>query len=238
MQDSEPTPSPTARQMAEETLRAAILTGDLQPGERLTERRLGELTGTGRTTVREAVRQLESEGLIDSVPHRGPTVALLTEREARDLYELRAMLEGQAGRLCALRGDTGHAAALHNAVDALDAARREGSMLGVLSANAEFYDALNRGAGNEALRHAMLGVQNRLAFFRFSSTRWPGRSEQSVSELRAIADAVMLRDPVAAESACIHHIQAAAELALLLLAERARGAALARRARRPQLEKV
>jgi DNA-binding GntR family transcriptional regulator len=232
-------PSPlTVRQAAEERLRAAIVSGELQPGQKLTDRSLCELTGVGRTTVREAVRQLESEGLIATVPHRGPTVALLTETEARDLYELRAMLEGQAGRLCALRGQPAHAAALHEAVDALDAARRAGSMLGVLRANSGFYDALNDGAGNEALRQAMLGVQNRVAFFRFSSTRWPGRSERSVTELRAIADAVRKRDPAAAEAACIQHIEAASELALMVLAERARGAALAPRARRRVLEKV
>jgi len=237
MQDTEHPPA-TVRQMAEEMLRAAIVAGDLQPGQRLTERSLSALTGAGRTTVREAVRQLESEGLLHSVPHRGPMVAVLSEPEARDLYELRAMLEGQAGRLCALRGNMHHHAALHMAVDALDHARQAGSMLGVLQANTAFYEALNDGAGNEALRQAMLGLHNRLAFFRFSSTRWPGRSAQSVFELRAIADAVMLRDPAAAEAACIHHIEAAAELALLLLAERASGAALARRPRRPALERV
>lgn len=235
MQDTEAPPA-TVRQMAEEMLRAAIVAGDLQPGQRLTERSLCLLTGAGRTTVREAVRQLESEGLLHSVPHRGPMVALLSEPEARDLYELRAMLEGQAGRLCALRGGARHAAALHAAVAALDQARQAGSMLGVLQANSAFYDALNDGAGNEALRQAMLGLHNRLAFFRFSSTRWPGRSAQSVAELRAIAEAVAARDPAAAEAAAIRHIEAAAELALLLLSERARGAALARRPRRAVAE--
>ncbi|HWL80357.1 MAG TPA: GntR family transcriptional regulator [Roseomonas sp.] len=236
MNDTALTP-PTARRMAEEVLRNAILTGGLAPGQRLTDRSLCELTGVGRTTVREAVRQLESEGLISTVPHRGPVVAVLSESEARDLYELRAMLEGQAGRLCVLRGDESHGAALHAAVDQMERARQAGSMLGILEANAAFYAALNAGAGNEALRQAMLGVQNRLAFFRFSSTRWPGRAERSVAELRAVAEAVAARDAAAAEAACIRHIEASAELALLVLAERARGAAMVRRGRRNALER-
>ncbi len=222
----------SARQAAEEKLRAAIVAGKLLPGERLPERMLCELTGVGRTTIREAIRQLESEGLITTVPHRGPTVTLLEEKEARDLYELRAMLEGQAGRLCALRGAEEHAVTLHRSVDALDAARRAGQISGVIEANGEFYVALTAGAGNAALRQALAGIHNRLAFFRFSSTRWPGRTERSVMELRAIADAVSARDAAGAEAACIRHIEAAAELALLVLSERAQGAALARR-RRP-----
>lgn len=222
----------SVRQAAEEKLRAAIVSGELLPGQRLPERMLCDWTGVGRTTIREAIRQLESEGLVTTVPHRGPTVAQPSEKEARDLYELRAMLEGQAGRLCALRGTPEHAAALHRSVDVLDAARRAGQISGVIDANAEFYAALTAGAGNDALRQALAGIHNRLAFFRFSSTRWPGRTERSVAELRAIAEAVSARDPAAAEAACVRHIEAAAELALVVLSERAQGAALARR-RRP-----
>lgn len=221
----------SVRQTAAEQIRTAIVAGVLLPGQRLPDRMLGELTGVGRTTVREAVRQLEAEGLVTVVPHRGPTVAVLSERESRDLYELRAMLEGQAGRLCAQRGGSDHAAALLRSVDALEGAWLDGQISGVMDANAAFYEALLGGAANDALRQALATIHNRLALFRFSSTRWPGRTAQSVVELRAIAHAVAARDPAASEQACIRHIKAAAELALLVLAERARGAAQERRRR-------
>ncbi|MEO3472708.1 GntR family transcriptional regulator [Roseomonas sp. CAU 1739] len=224
-------PAISVRQIAEEQIRAAIVAGDLLPGQRLPERMLGELTGVGRTTVREAVRQLESEGLVTVVPHRGPTVAVLTEQETRDLYELRAMLEGQAGRLCAQRGTPVQAEALLRSVDTLEQAWLRRQISGVMDANAAFYAALLGGAGNDALRQALGTIHNRLALFRFSSTRWPGRTAQSVVELRAIAEAVAARDAAAGERACIHHIEAAAELALIVLAERARGAAQDRRQR-------
>lgn len=223
------TPAPTQRQMAEERIRTEIVAGVLLPGQRLTDRALCALAGVGRTTVREAIRQLESEGLVTVIPHRGPMVAVLSEQEARDLYELRAMLEGQAGRLCALRGHPTHAASMHHAVERLDAARCAGQISGVINANAEFYAALTAGARNEALRQALVTIHNRMALFRFSSTRWPGRTERSVAELRAIAKAITARDADAAEAACIRHIEAAAELALLVLTERAQGAAMARR---------
>lgn len=224
-------PTPSVRQIAEEQIRTAIVSGELLPGQRLPERMLGELTGVGRTTVREAVRQLESEGLIAVVPHRGPTVAVLTEAETRDLYELRAMLEGQAGRLCAQRGSPAQAEALIRSVDTLEQAWLRREISGVMDANAEFYAALLGGAGNEALRQMLGTIHNRLALFRFSSTRWPGRTAQSVVELRAIAHAIAAHDAAASEAAAIRHIEAAAELALLVLAERARGAAQERRQR-------
>lgn len=220
--------SASVRRIAEESLRAAIVAGQLLPGQRLPERMLGEMTGVGRTTVREAVRQLESEGLITVVPHRGPAVAVLSEKETRDLYALRAMLEGQAARLCAIHGTPAHASALQDAVDALERARLAGQISGAIAANADFYAALFDGAGNDALRQMLGTIQNRTALFRFSSTRWPGRAAQSVAELCAIADAVAARDADAAERAGVAHIEAAAELALVILAERARGAAQAR----------
>lgn len=221
----------SVRQTAAEQIRAAIVAGELLPGQRLPDRMLGELTGVGRTTVREAMRQLEAEGLVTVVAHRGPTVAVLTEQETRDLYELRAMLEGQAGRLCASRGTPAQAEALLHAVDALEQAWLQRQISGVMDANAEFYAALLDGAGNDALRQALGTIHNRLALFRFSSTRWPGRTAQSIVELRAIAEAVTARDAEASERASVRHIEAAAELALIVLAERARGAAQDRRRR-------
>lgn len=234
---SPPDASASVRQIAEESLRAAIVSGQLLPGQRLPERMLGEMTGVGRTTVREVVRQLESEGLIAVVPHRGPAVAVMSEKETRDLYALRALLEGHAARLCALHGTRAHAASLQAAVDALERARLAGQISGAIAANGDFYAALFDGAGNDALRQMLGTIQNRMALFRFSSTRWPGRTAQSVVELRAIADAVEAGDADAAERAGVAHIEAAAELALMILGERARGAAQVRTRHRAVINK-
>ncbi|MFX7764224.1 GntR family transcriptional regulator, partial [Acinetobacter baumannii] len=69
------------------------------------ERELCEQTGVGRTSIREALRQLEAEGLVTTIPHRGPVVSTITADEAAQLYDLRALLEGYAGRECARRRD-------------------------------------------------------------------------------------------------------------------------------------
>src|SRR5512143_571714 len=87
------------RQQVLDGLRRAIIDGQLAPGARLTERELTKMMGVSRTVVREALRQLESEGLIAIIPNKGPVVRELTPAEARDLYSIRAVLEGFAARL-------------------------------------------------------------------------------------------------------------------------------------------
>ena len=89
------------RCLVENRLRAAIGNGTFKPGQRLIERELCEQTGVGRTSIREALRQLEAEGLVTTIPHRGPVVSTITVEEARQLYELRALLERFDG--CALK---------------------------------------------------------------------------------------------------------------------------------------
>jgi DNA-binding GntR family transcriptional regulator len=211
----------TVRALVEERLRTAIVTGRFQPGQRLPERELCELTGAARTSVREALRQLESEGLVATVPHRGPSVSVITPEEARELYELRAVLEGHAGRRCAERGSPAHHAALDEAVRKTERAAAAGDGRGVMGASAAIYEALMDGAGNATARQMLDVLHNRLALLRFGSVHQPGRMRGSAAELRAIADAVLARDGGAAERACIRHIEAAAELALRVLAERA-----------------
>src|SRR6202045_3628078 len=86
-------------------LRQAILSGRLKPGERLVEERLADELGVSRNPVREAIRALASEGLIEVTARRGAAVATMTDQEARETIEVRALLEGQNARLAARRQD-------------------------------------------------------------------------------------------------------------------------------------
>src|ERR1700754_1197613 len=89
------------RHSVTESIRNAILLGRFKGGERLPERALCEMTGVSRTLVREALRQLESEGLITVLPHRGPVVASLSVKQAEGIYQVRIELEGLACQLFA-----------------------------------------------------------------------------------------------------------------------------------------
>ena len=112
----------TIRHLVEEKLRELIATGHFKPGDRLVERELCEALEVGRTSVREALRQLEAEGLIRTEPHRGPVVTKVSPEEARQLYQLRALLEGFCGAEFALKGRDDELDRLKDACEAFAAA--------------------------------------------------------------------------------------------------------------------
>ena len=91
------------RDVAYQTLRKAILRGDLQPGERLMEMKLADQMGVSRTPVREAIRMLELDGLVVMTPRKGASVAQLSDRSLRDVLEVRRALEQLAGELACER---------------------------------------------------------------------------------------------------------------------------------------
>ena len=107
-------PAKTLRELALEKVRDAIVDGYFKPGERLVERDLCAQLGVSRTIVREVLRHLESEGLVASLPNKGPIVARLDLEEAKQIYEIRGALEGMAARLCAERRDPAIVEALEN----------------------------------------------------------------------------------------------------------------------------
>src|SRR5690606_2360279 len=127
-----------------------ILVGKFRPGERLPERELCEMTGVSRTLVREALRQLESEGLIHVIPHRGPVVDKLTPEQAEGIYQVREELEGLASQLFAERATSEQHKALQAAFRDLKRAMAQGDALSQVAAKNYFYQCLLEGAGNEA----------------------------------------------------------------------------------------
>lgn len=205
--------STVGRQVADR-LRDAVADGRLLPGERLTERALCELTGAGRASVREVLRALEAEGVIENAPHRGPTVARVGLAQARDLYAVRALLEGFAARGFARRAGEADRAALEAALDALG---RAPDTPALLAAKAAFYDALVRGCGNAVVGELLGRLHRRVAALRATSMSRPERLPESLKELRALADALARRDARAAERLAVAHIRAAEAAALPML---------------------
>lgn len=207
----------TLRGRVEEKLRLAIVSGYFAPGQRLIERELCELMGVGRTSVREAMRQLEAEGLIRSVPHRGPTVQGITVEEAAQLYALRVLLEGYAARCCAERGDDEAKQALSTAAAAFVHMSERESQESIMAAKETVYDLLLDGAQNPFVKQTLTAMHNRISMLRFASFTSPGRLEESVNEIKAIVDAILAGDGNKAEAECRRHIEHAAALALAAL---------------------
>lgn len=197
----------TVQQQTVERLRAAILAGMFQPGERLVEAELQALLGISRPSLREALRSLEAERLITIIPNRGPYIPVVSWEEAEQIYRVRALLEGEAAARCAARSDEETVAALNEAVAAFNAAVREDDNARCIEAATRYYEALLDQCGNSIIRDTLRGLAARINFLRLRSLSQPGRTEQSAREMAQIAAAIAAGDSEAARRAAREHTQ-------------------------------
>lgn len=198
-----------------EKLRTAIIDQRFRPGDRLREKELCELTGTSRTSVREALRQLESEGLVKVLANVGPVVASLTLKNARDIYEVRIALEALAGRLFAERASEAKVDQLAKVVAEYAASTDVPSRLDIKD---RFYEIMLGGAGNDEVTRMLTGLRARISVLRTTTLARPGRFEETVSELNEILAGITARDAARAEAACRAHVNAALDTAVHALA--------------------
>lgn len=206
--------SATLRGLVEDKLREAIAAGVFTPGQRLIERELCDMLGVGRTSVREALRQLEAESLIESLPHKGPVVARISVEEARQLYSLRTLLEAHAGRRCAETADDDFLQRLDAAVETFVKASECKERMAMIEAKTAFYDLLMEGCGNKYITRTLTGLHNQISALRLTSMSQPDRLPRSIAEIRDIAAAIRSGDPARAADACRRHIENASEVAL------------------------
>ena len=206
--------SATLRGLVEDKLREAIAAGVFAPGQRLIERELCDMLGVGRTSVREALRQLEAESLIESLPHKGPVVARISVEEARQLYSLRTLLEAHAGWRCAQTADDNFLQRLDAAVETFVQASECKERVAMIEAKTAFYDLLMEGCGNKYITRTLTGLHNQISALRLTSMSRPDRLPRSIAEIRDIAAAIRSGDPARAADACRRHIENASEVAL------------------------
>jgi len=214
----------TLRELTLEKLREAILAFRFKPGYRLVERDLCAQLGVSRTIVREVLRHLESEGLVATVPLKGPVVARPTEEQAAQIYEIRAMLEALAARRCAELADRGIARALDAALRRIAQAYTDAEPLRVLSETNEFYRILFEASGKTVAWDIVRSLNARINQLRAMTISTPGRPKSGVAEMKRIVDAIRQGDGDKAHRACIEHVGNAAKLAkaaLQTLAEKA-----------------
>jgi DNA-binding GntR family transcriptional regulator len=210
------------RQQVIERLRESVISGHLSPGQRLTERELTESLGVSRTVVREALRQLEAEGLIEVIPNKGPVVRTLTAEEAEDIYRIRAVLQGLAAQQFIANADEQQLAALEDALAAVVAAYDSGSAEQTVETKTRFYDVLIDGAASATLSSMLETLHARMWRWRALGLAHPqrsaARSGESLDNLRGIVAAIKNRDAEAAERITREEASQAAEEVLRLLA--------------------
>ncbi len=198
------------REQVLDLLRREIVEMRLRPGQRLVERELTERIGVSRTTIRECLRQLAAEGLVTTIPQKGVIVAIPSPKEAEELYEVRALLEGIVAREFVQNATAPQVRALRSALLGLDESEAADDPGVMLQAKKRFYDVLFDGAGNMTVRSILEGLQARISVLRATSLAVPGRPRQSVLEIGAIVGAIERRDADGAADAAALHVRQAA----------------------------
>jgi DNA-binding GntR family transcriptional regulator len=198
------------REQVLELLHQEIAEMRLLPGQRLVERELVERIGVSRTTIREVLRQLAAEGLVTTIPQRGAIVAVPSAKEAAEVYEVRALLEGILARQFAEKAPDEQVRRLRDAFNAMESRYQVShDPKELLRAKAALYEVLFEGADNPTVRSILTGFQARVAVMRAATLAAPGRASESLEEIRAIVEAIERRDAEAAARASAHHVEQA-----------------------------
>ena len=198
--------NPTLRQLALEQLKRAIVEGQLPPGSRLVERKLCDLLDVSRTIVRETLGQLEAEGWITKEPYKGPIVAVIDEDGIRQIFEMRAAVEGYVAALCAERATIEQIERLDVTVKAMNEAQISGDVGAQIETIEEFYEVLLDAAQNSLMASYLSSQRSRLARLRRLSLSHSSRASESTEEKRGILAAIRNRDPKKAQALAEQHI--------------------------------
>jgi len=190
----------TLREKILESIREAILKGQLKPGEKVAEPELAERFGISRTPIREAFRQLESEGYLTVIPRKGAVVAQLSEQDIEEFYAIKSVLEGFAARMAALKMSDKEIERLEAINARLEELARLGDVKTFFRVHNEFHELFIRAAGNEKLSDLIDQLVMKFNRSRMASLALPGRMEISVNEHRKIIQAFKDRDSETADN--------------------------------------
>ncbi len=187
-------------------LRQAILDGQYQPNERLVEVDLARALNIGRAGVRTALARLEQDGIVEREPFRGARVRSISEAEAVEILEARAVLEGLAVRYAALNATAPDVAELRRILVAMRANLAAGDLIGMSEGNSLLHRHVLAMSRHQTTIRLIDGLQAQNVRYQFRTILVPGRAAQSLNEHQAIVNAVVAGDPDAAEAAMRSHL--------------------------------
>jgi len=195
------------REIVFNTLRDAIIAGELKPGERLMEVQLAEKMGVSRTPVREAIRKLELEGLVCMTPRKGVHVAELSVKDIIDVLEVRATLDGLATALSASRITDDEIKELNRINTQLITNMEKENLPGIVKKDVEFHEVIYRSSRNEKLLQIINNLREQVQRFRIIYLKDISSPKEIIKEHQSIIEAITSRNPEAAQSLAEKHIQ-------------------------------
>ena len=189
----------------------AILNGEYKDGESLSELRISKELGVSRTPVREALMQLELEGLVKNIPNKGAVVIGVTEKDTRDIYEIRIRIEGLAAKLAAENITEEELRALEKLVELQEFYLMKNDTEQIWELDSDFHKIIYDASRSRPLRFMLSNFHNYIKKARDTSVRTAGRAEKTVAEHRAILGAIKSGDGDLAEKLTAEHITNAEE---------------------------
>lgn len=188
------------------TLRQAILKGELAPGERLMEIQLADRLGVSRTPIREAIRKLELEGLVLMIPRKGAEVAKISEKSLRDVLEVRRSLEELAIELACQRMTEEEIARLEETQEAFREAVNHGDAMGIAESDEHYHDIIYYGTGNARLVQILNNLREQMYRYRLEYIKDADKRQVLLVEHDNILKAIKRRRVAEAKEAMREHI--------------------------------
>jgi DNA-binding GntR family transcriptional regulator len=194
--------------VAYQRLKDAIRHADMQPGEPLSETRLSSILGISRTPVREALRQLAQEGLVQIIPGRAITIASRSIRDVLNIVHMRSLLEPELARLVAETISPRYLEELQQAMSEMETAAANNNQEAWSIADTQYHETLNAACPNELLGEMTTQMRNRVHYLaNIDSQTNPERLAACTAEHREIVEAIAAHDSAAAEKAVRRHIE-------------------------------
>lgn len=188
------------------TLREAILRGDLVAGERLMELQLAAKLGVSRTPIREAIRMLEQEGLAITIPRKGAIVAGMTEKDMQDVLEIREALEELSVQVACDKITDGEIVQLRKNMENFEQALKSGDLKKMAQADVEFHDVIYQATDNPKLINMLNNLREQMYRYRVEYLKDPQNHEQLLNEHEAIYQGIVKKDKDAVTAMIRKHI--------------------------------
>jgi len=188
------------------TLRQAILKGELKPGERLMEIQLAQRLGVSRTPIREAIRKLELEGLVTMVPRKGAEVAQITEKSLRDVLEVRKALEELAMQIACDKISDVTIEDLEVALEEFKSAISSKELTAIAEADVNFHDVIYNATQNDKLISILNNLREQMYRYRIEYIKDYGSHKRLIEEHEQIIESLKNQDKESATMAICNHI--------------------------------
>lgn len=190
-------------------IKTQIINGNYCPGESLVESKLAEELGVSRTPIREAVRLLELEGLVETTPNKGAVVLGISHKDVEDIYAIRQLVEGLAARWAAEKISPHDKKEMHKILDLMEFYAQRGDIDEIADLDNQFHHIIYEASGSKILNLTLSNLHQYVQLARLESLRMPRRLEKTLAEHRAIMQSFLDNDPDQAEIAVVEHVRQA-----------------------------